>query len=183
MAKRGVNGDTAKIGGLEQIQLYQQTTVLTNAQIKALPSTPFTVVPAAGAGLLLIPDRTLIFFKSGASAYTNLAADCYLTMAYGTTGNEIGSYIGNSSNIDSMPHLQNFTGSTGGLVQFLSFPFQSDAGAPEEWGLVSDEMGSDANANCDLQLLLNNGGAGNLTGGASGNSWVVNVTFRIVSVP
>lgn len=44
---------------------------LTSAEILALEATPVTIVPAPGAGLMIVPHRMVIKFIGGSVAYTN----------------------------------------------------------------------------------------------------------------
>src|SRR3954471_2261010 len=62
-----------RILSLESI-VKQSIVTPTNAQIKALPTTPITLVAAQGANTLVLPKRTILVFKPG-SAYTNRDAN------------------------------------------------------------------------------------------------------------
>lgn len=180
---RVLNGASIVLGAYNSVQLSELYTTLSNVNIKALPTTPITLVPMAGLGLLIVPVDVLLFFKSGSTAYSNIDPNASMGVQYATTNTHIGGIIANSSRIDAVGALTAFLASTGGLMQRLTFPFLDNRGAPQGLGLSGDSIGSDANTNCDLQLYINNQSAGALTGGNAANALMVLTTYRVVSVP
>src|SRR5688572_11854111 len=68
-------------GGSEGVLLLS-TVELTNAQIKALPTTPVNIVDRPGAGKLIQPLQVIMWLNTAGGAYTNLATEAYLTPTY-----------------------------------------------------------------------------------------------------
>lgn len=63
-------------GGGNEV-LHQVTVTLTNAQIKALPTTAVEILAAPGANKLLVPQVALLHMKWAAD-YSNINASCLL---------------------------------------------------------------------------------------------------------
>lgn len=55
------------------VAVLQRITTLTDAQIKALPTTPLTIVPAV-AGKIIVPIQVALQLDASAGAYTNISA-------------------------------------------------------------------------------------------------------------
>lgn len=70
MPQHVVNQETEDI----QLPIFKRKVILTNAQIKALPSTPITLVPAPGVGKRLLVWKVEGNFKVSVP-YTNLGYD------------------------------------------------------------------------------------------------------------
>ena len=60
-------------GGAVEVAVYQRKTVLTDAQIKALPTTPVELVPAPGVGKFLTYHSAVVLRKPFAAGYTNIS--------------------------------------------------------------------------------------------------------------
>lgn len=157
--------------------------LITDAEMKALPTTTKTIVPAQGAGLLIIPHFTLLLFKSGATAYTNLDPNAYLNPQFAATASLQGSYLGTDASLTDIADLPAVLGSTGGVAWRFTYPYQNDRGAPSRWGALSYWFGSDVNANSAMELFAFNGGAGNFTGGNASNQFYAVTEYSVVKVP
>jgi hypothetical protein len=179
----GYVGNFARLffGSDEAAQLLTKTTTLTDANVKALPTTPIILVAAPGAGRLLIPTLTLLMLKTGASAYTNISLDGVLVTQYHGSDN-VSSALVNDSRV-GLTELTDFLTTTTGAMWPLTCPFQDDRGAPADWGTLAYRLGTNANANLSLDLTISNAALGVLTGGNSGNSLVTVTTYLNVSVP
>jgi hypothetical protein len=76
------------------VAVYQRKTILTDAQIKALPLNYIEVVPAPGVGKALVFHQVLIVFKSPTAApYDNLSGDDHFIIAYGDFDKEVSDLI------------------------------------------------------------------------------------------
>ncbi len=163
------------------VQLCATTITLTDAQIKALPTTPITVVAAAGASTLIQPQFAYLFAKTSAGAYTNINAAGSLTLAvsgYGGMG-----FVPNDASITagSKTRLTDLLGSATNHQTQLSAYFDTEG--VDGWGPVGVVQTMTSGVNQPLQVTLSNGGSGNLTGGNAANTLTVVVTYVVVAVP
>jgi hypothetical protein len=153
-----------------EVVCYQLKTVLTDAQIKSLPTTFIEVVPAQGAGKLLIFHRAMIALISDTETYyTNVSVtdDDYMAIAYGDDSKTVSDGVRNGSVLQSTD------------VNFL-LPFRGEPlGA---FGLTEADSASASNCvNVPLKLIGYNAG-GNLTGGHASNTLEVTVFYSIVDL-
>lgn len=148
-----------------------RTVTLTDAQIKTLP-TRVAIIPAPGAGKVLLPLSTALYFDWTAN-YTNIAGTAKLRLEY-------------DSQTDASCRLDQATWSavTGLLsssedtVAFLPALVEGEAGGSNTgpWNLAADLV------NQGLVIYLFNAGAGALTGGNAANTLKVTVLYTVVSV-
>jgi hypothetical protein len=138
--------------------LKSATVTLTNAQIKALPTTGITVVAAQGAHLMIQPVTIACLVDTTAGAYTNIDALAALDLEMGAV-----LYSG------TLPITTPFgsAGITPAIIQTMEASSNSLAGA----GL----------ANAALTVNVNNEGDGPLTGGHDSNSLIVTVAYLVVN--
>lgn len=63
--------------------------MLPSAQLLALHATPVVLVPAPGAGLVIVPVSISFIFQYVAPTYQNSGSDANIYIGYGTTGSSI----------------------------------------------------------------------------------------------
>lgn len=151
------------------INLFESTIVLTNAQIKALPTTPLVLVAAPGAGIAYVPISINLHSDFTAGAYTNVNADSYLG-AY--IGDWFSNFIGNDSSIP-ITFLSDFLSALELYVQLVSYTFSQQI---VNWGNLAFNFGPNM-ANNPIGLYFENNGSGNLTGGNAANTLTVTTFY------
>jgi hypothetical protein len=168
-------------GGLSLAKIFTTTVTLTDAQIKALPTTPITLVAATGANTFIKVLAVTYVADTAASAYTNLNAtyvDIHLTL---------GTYYCSYEPINDStvtPALVGVTDLLGGAAITLHENGQPSlaavTGAPGY--AVNINHASPSHYNQPLQIAIDNNGSGNLTGGNAANSMKVIVLYAVLSV-
>jgi hypothetical protein len=153
-----------------QLQIFQRQTILTDAEIKALPTTPIVLVPAPGVGKAIHAPvvsgfGSCILRFSRTADYTNLDTSAKPTFKIGVGDNGDTEY---GSNGDMALLI-----TTGGWV-LTNYDL---------FGLQSGPLLNLADwENQPLYFSLYNAALGNLTGGHVDNSLSVTVTYSIVDV-
>jgi hypothetical protein len=130
--------------------------VLSNAQIKTLPTIPVDLIPGLGVGRTIIPLSLFLALKSSAG-YTNFDPGFAGRLQYAAPS---------ASQFSLGGPLDLFLGS----ATDLSF---QDSVAPPTFPNFTDP----AAINARLQLAFNNGGSGNLTGGNASNLLTVTIVY------
>lgn len=176
------------------------TVTLTDAQIKALPTTPITLVAAPGAGFFLQPLRAVLICDASGGVYTNINANAYLNLRR------------NDWSVDSFAYLVN--GNGGGLIDttltdvtdflaavsknlWVPLPYangqESGVGAgiawENGWGPMANHSTTstiydvtDAE-NEAIVISAENQGSGNFTGGHAANTLTVRIYYTIEAIP
>lgn len=166
--------------GSSAARLGLQTTTLNDAQIKALPTTPITVLSAQGSSSFAWPLYVFLWAKTTGGAYTNIDSAAYLGFHYATSAYEPLSWIPN----DAVIPTTNFTSLLGGAANSTAFVLPGMRSENvNDWGLLGPVLTTSSVTNLALQILIGNGGSGNLTGGNAANSLVVDVYYVVRSVP
>lgn len=153
-------------GGGGSSLLHQAVVTLTDAEIKASPTTPIVVVAAQGADTIIIPVSVVAVLDSAGGAYTNLDVTgmrAYLSIATSPLSTlyfelDLGAF--GSAAADSVL--------LGGLA--MSIVTSTAAG----WTWPSDVA---TLANVPLVLKMDNGGSGDLTGGDAANTLQITVAY------
>lgn len=150
----------AGVGGIFR---HSSPFALTNNQVKALPQTPITVVPAPGANRIAIPLYATGLVNSTAGAYTNLDAAHYVALRHATSTDQLTTGVGIIS--QTAAQVLNW--------QPAQFP-NTDLILDISVGLFP------ANAtNKAIQIFADNGAAGDFTGGHASNSLTVTVVYVV----
>lgn len=163
--------------------LVQRATVtLTNAQIKALPTTGITVVAAPGPGFWLSVLAVDYSSDFTAGAYTNIDAT-YSDLHVGWGSEYAGGYLVDDS--ATTPVLTDVTdlfgNTTQGIVQGVRYsdcvPVAGAAGYVRAYPILRSTV-----ANGALTVKMDNNGSGDLTGGNAANSLKVTVLYVVEAV-
>lgn len=161
--------------GGEQVVLSASVT-LTDAQIKALPTTSQIVVPAPGAGLALAFVGAWLNADCLGGGYSNITASAslYSSGLLITWGNDSinASHLAKPSNVLG-PQAQN-------QVYLPPFTLIDAADTPSVH--AQNAASIDNFDNVELRLVAYNGGGGNLTGGDAANSLKVTVAYVVIEV-
>lgn len=145
------------------------TTVLNNTQIKALPTTAVDVVPAPGAGLVLVPVGISYEARFTGGAYTNVDTSPSLITKLDTSSRwETGrGYF--------FPNASKWT--------FRDLSSTISRGTMQSQAEKRLALDNASLANKSLKLSMVNASLGNLTGGHASNTLTVIVKYYVVESP
>lgn len=157
----------------DHVLLNQATVTLTDAQIKALPTTPIEIVPAPGANRVTVVDQWVVRLNTLAGGYTNTTnAGWYLCYAVG--GVVAASFILLGNNLAAMSD----TLCLNGLPQITITAGISGADG-YLWGT---QLVANYGANSAIVVRDDYASSGNYTGGHASNSAVVTVLYTVYDV-
>jgi hypothetical protein len=151
-------------GGATEVTYYSRKTVLTDAQIKALPSTPVELVPAPGAGKVVMVSDYVWQVKTPGADYTNIefGETSSITLIYGADYQDDASEgFENIGFCFENNRINRFCG-----VGFLQVKTWEEA----------------AIINKAVYLYAENGSSGNFTGGHASNTLEITVFYSIVDL-
>lgn len=178
--------DTVLVNGVELVPapIRVVTVTLTDAQIKALPTTPIVLVAAPGVGKSVVPLDYFLVMKASAS-YTNISeAFPWLAIRY-TDHTPASGFIGDDNSIGSPAVVTQFTEffafGSGEKRYRLPNAYYDDRGNAGGWGLITDPTGNGSN-NSAIEIYIDNGSNGNLTGGNGANTLAVAATYLVLEL-
>lgn len=156
--------------------LLSATVTLDDDDIKALPTTPIELVPAPGAGLMLLPQHVTILVNSLGGGYTNIDTDEAVLVVQDGGGEDRTNAIQNVSALgfDQVSNILDSAAQKGAVLTGGTTEIAGDDQTATAFDFSDDEP---------LVLVLNNNAAGNLTGGNAANSMTVSVIYTVVAEP
>ncbi len=177
------NGGTGVASAL--YVLRSASVQLTNAQIKALPTTPITLVAAPGAGFRVKPISVTLQLSATVAAYTNInATSCAVSISMtDNTGAWVTTPLINDST--TTPDLVDVTtvfGNIHTLCVDLIVPYANLSG--DQWipTPADNHSFSDLN-NKALVIAADNNGSGDFGGGNAAQFLNVLVGYAIEAIP
>lgn len=160
-------------GGPVAIQSRRVT--LTDAEIKALPTTPIEIIPAQGAGKLLYPIGAA-YHLNWVADYGNIDTDAQLRLIVNTTDFLLPLRQDTLSQVSALLA----GGGPDGTDAFTSPQFIKKSGA--DWFSGFANLYDSDVVNKAVFLAADNSGAGNFDGGNAGNSLLLEVLYTIIDV-
>ena len=152
---------------------YKKRVTLTDAQIKALPTTLVEIIAAPGTGKLIVPFYTLIVVDSQAGGYTNVTATtpfpahAALYMVWGPSNANASGYLSAALMLET----------TSVVFGELTIPGNATDPSAQLTGQRIGDLVDAENQNLQLNALND---AGNYTGGNAANKLSIVVYYDIL---
>ena len=177
------NGGTGVAAGF--VPLLRGSVALTDAQVKALPTTPVSIVAALGAGFYanIIAVELLSKFTSG--AYTNVNTT-YASLSV-SINNAVSFSAGINNDSATSPVLTALTTFMGASARRARLPMYLESNGGYVLPYIADgTFGIDVTASLDNQavtIAADNNGSGVFTGGNAANTLTVKVYYTKEAMP
>ena len=167
---------TALVSGVTDAML-QRTVTLTDADIKALPTAPFTLVPAPGTGKAIVPLAASIIADHTHGIYGLANTDTYLYVGYSSNGEQP------LVSLTYLPSpafhaLDNLLANTNAAT-IMGPNYKADSNG--DMSALSMNAGGLDLPTASLTLNVY-GQSSDFTGGGAGNSWKVTVFYCVVDL-
>lgn len=162
-----IAGDEADMSSV--LSIYQKSVTLTDAQIKALPTTVVEVVAAPGAGRAIVPLAVMLLPSSPWVLYANISDGSTLSVAPWVTLS--------TSFSDSIEDVGNILASGGPYVVPLLADWRATHPLLAAYGPVP--LSVEENGATTIGMV---NADGNLTGGNAANSMNVVVVYTVVDL-
>lgn len=165
-----------------EVVVYQLKTVLTDAQIKALPTTPVQLVPAPGAGKILIFHSAVVSKPAFTTPYGNTADFDGIYIGLVDSGVDRGWWKDSSSN--GLDDLGQLLGSADNSARIFYDGVATDIAGTALDSIFQRARTISFNGNGINQPLniLGQTSNGNFTGGHASNTLEVTVFYSIVDL-
>jgi hypothetical protein len=161
--------------------MLMHSVTLTDANIKALPTTPFPVLPAPGPNLMNVIHQVLIDRKTIVAAYTGIdpIGNSPFLIIGEPSGNGLTCYVIDSN--ATTPNLNQLTSLLSNSTTKWVFTPNQGAEIALNLGLIGRQAYVDTSVNAAATINTGNQVA-NFTGGNAANTWKVTTFYSIVSV-
>lgn len=148
--------------------------VLTDTQIKALPTTPFELIASPGVSSRISLINADLYLDASAGAYTNISSSSMGYIRLGST--LVSSYFGDDSS-PSSSRLVYFLGQSA-IKQATLLPYIIPD-IVSGWGntpnIITGDLTNDA-----MELYVDNAGLGDFTGGNAANTLTINIAYMVL---
>lgn len=156
--------------------IRQLSITLTDAEVKTLPTASVELIPTPGTNRFI-----LVFFAHAhlewIADYTNIDAASLINLTIGTSETVWPLRQSIGSGVSALLA----GGGPDGTHAFFSPRFAAGAAHSDSFSATSNLYDADI-VNLPLTISLNNGGAGNLTGGDAGNALKVTLLYTIIDI-
>jgi hypothetical protein len=168
------------LNDLAPIKMAQVT--LTDANVKALPTTPISLIAAPASGTRIVPLMAHLKTAFTAGAYTNINSDSWLGIVINAGGTEVDvlGYVpqdaaitnGTTTNISSLFAAANSR---------VTLPMYSRTEGVDSWGPTPGSAAASSNWDAKaLSIKSDNNGSGVYTGGNAANTMLVTVLYLVL---
>ena len=169
---------TTSVGGGDTVQtVYSRTVTLTDAQIKALPTTGVEVVPAPGAGQAIMPLFAVLVLDTSANYYDNIDAAASLQVG----ADRMNSLL-ESSGAGSAGSVSGFLQAGAPYYAILLPAQRTMAVAASPSGGMVGFSGSSDDIQDAIMVIASNGAAGNFTQGHASNVMSITVHYTVIDL-
>lgn len=158
-------------------QIIALQTTLTDAQIKALPTTPITLIAAPASGFRIKVLSASFRFNVSGGAYTNINAT-YSAIALYYLG-QFGFWLTSGIVDDSGASVNKLTTvMTGGAIRVCDCgPYTDNFGSG--WNIPPTTLTTDSEAKA-VAIAADNNGSGDYTGGNASNSLRIDLIYQVI---
>jgi hypothetical protein len=176
--KTTLEGIFPKSGGASVVTYYSLTKELTDAQIKALPTTPVELVPAPGAGKLIVFHSAVVVRNPLAQAYGNINEYDGIFIGYTGTQRQLdaGYWLDGSASVGSLYNLFN-NQLANKVIHYDPIGISTQGGYTLPATINLDTEG--VNKGLSIMGMTS---SGNFTGGDPSNTMEVTVNYTIVDL-
>lgn len=152
---------------------------LTDAQVKALPTTPITLIAAPGSGSTIVPLQAILRATCTAGAYTNINATICNLAVYWLGDFSTWPLVGVVNDSSASPSPGKVTTFLGGANKHIAIlPAYTD-NYTNNWNLPP-VIGDAIYENKAIAIAVDNNGSGNFTGGNAANTLRVDVIYLVL---
>lgn len=163
----------------QEVVILRKTLILSDEEIKALPTTPVELIPAQGSGKIIVPVYVMIVTNGfETNPYDAPDGDSWIVIADGT--HDLMYLYVNDSGIPVTYLTYLLTGNYGdGAISFASLPNHNIL---DGWGVTPNTTQLTGYANTALNIYADNASAGDFTGGDPSNTMTITILYAVIDL-